>query len=117
MEPSPLILVDESICVPLPDQPNNFGSEATRMKVRVGRAVPRICLNAVVKGEYTFMDPSAITNRWLVLCFLSVLQAAEVSCLNRQAAKFARGGAVLLAILSDEILLDPAQHREFQKLT
>lgn len=117
MKPSHLILVDESPCAFLSEQPNSSGAETTRMKVRVGRSVPRIRLNAIINGEYTIMDPAAITDRWLALCFLSVLRAADVSCLNRQAGSFAREGAVLLAVLPDEILLDPAQHREFQILT
>lgn len=116
MKSSPLILVEESPCASLSDQPNNFGTEAMRMKVRIGRSVPRIRLNTVIKGEYTIMDPTAIADRWLALCFVSVLLPADVSCLNSQAASFAREGAVLLAVLPDEILLDPAQHRVFQIL-
>lgn len=118
MKPTPLILVGECLCVPLADQPHNSReTETTRMEVRVGRPVPRVRLNAIIKGEYTMIDPETINDRWMALCFLPLLQAADVSCLNRQAASFAREGATLLALLPDEILLDSAQHRQFEKLT
>ena len=118
MKPTPLNLVCECLCVPLADQPHNSReTETTRMEVRVGRPVPRVRLNAIIKGEYTLIDSETITDRWLALCFLPLLQATDVSCLNRQAASFVREGAMLLALLPDEILLDSAQHRQFEKLT
>jgi alkyl hydroperoxide reductase subunit AhpC len=117
MKPLPVILVDESACVPLPEQPQDFWAQQPWMKVRVGRSVPRFRLNAVINGEYTHIDPATITDRWLALSFLSVLQAADTDCLNRQAVRFARAGAVLLAVLPDEILLDSAQHQKIQNLT
>jgi alkyl hydroperoxide reductase subunit AhpC len=118
MKPTPLILVDEPLSVPSADQSNdNPWAEVRRLKVRVGRPVPQVRLNAILRGEYTVMDPDAISDRWLALCCLPLLQAADVSCLNRQAGSFARVGAMLLALLPDEILLDSAHHREFKQLT
>ncbi|MET0515031.1 MAG: redoxin domain-containing protein [Nitrospiraceae bacterium] len=118
MKSTPLSLVEESLCVPATDQSHKIPwAEATHMKVRVGWSVPRVRLNAVIEGEYTVMEPAALADRWLALCFLPLLQPADVRCLSRQAGSFAREGAMLLVLLPDEILQDPEQRLKFQKLT
>lgn len=92
-------------------------AESRRMKVSIGKPVPRLRLTAVVKGDYQHLDPSAVADRWLVLCFPASLGAVDLLCLDRQASCFARAGAVLLGVVSDELLLQPAAHRMLQNVT
>lgn len=88
-----------------------------RMTVSIGKPVPRLRLTAVVKGDYTYLDPATVTGRWLVLCFPASLRAVDLLSLNHQASYFARAGALLLGVASDELLLQPFHHRQLQNLT
>ena len=92
-------------------------SERGRIKASIGRPVPRLRLTAVVNGDYTRLDPAVVANRWLVLCFPASLRAVDLLCLNHQASYFARGGALLLGVVSDEMLLQPFHHRQLHNLT
>jgi alkyl hydroperoxide reductase subunit AhpC len=91
-------------------------SERRPMKISIGKPVPRLRLTAVVNGDYTHLDPAVVTNRWLVLCFPSSLRAVDLLCLNHQASYFARTGALLLGVVSDQMLLQPFHHRQLQNL-
>lgn len=92
-------------------------AESRRMKVSIGKPVPRLRLTAVVKGDYQHLNFSAIADRWLVLCFPASLGAVDLLCLDRQASCFARAGAVLLGVVSDDLLLQPFSHRVLQNVT
>jgi alkyl hydroperoxide reductase subunit AhpC len=91
--------------------------EGRSMKVSIGKPVPRFRLTAVVNGDYTHLDPALVADRWIVLCFPAALQAVDLLCLNHQASYFARAGALLLGVASDELLLQPFHHRQLQDLT
>ena len=91
-------------------------SEGRSMRVSIGKPVPRFRLTAVVNGEYTHLDPAVVADRWIVLCFPAALKAVDLLCLNHQAAYFARAGALLLGVASDDMLLQPFHHQELQRL-
>jgi alkyl hydroperoxide reductase subunit AhpC len=92
-------------------------SERKSMRVAIGKPVPRLRLTAVVSGDYTHLDPGVLANRWLVLCFPASLRAVDLLCLNHEASYFARVGALLLGVASDQMLLQPFHHRQLQDLT
>ena len=108
--------VDQGASVPQ-NQPRVCVAERKSMKVSIGKPVPRFRLTAVVNGDYTHLDPEVIANRWLVLCFPASLRAVDLLCLNHQASYFARVGALLLGVVSDQMLLQPFHHRQLQDLT
>lgn len=116
MKSSPLIMANRTIDVSLPGEPHGFGRAAVRMRVHVGRPVPRVRLHAIIQGAYTIVDQAAVIDRWLALCFVSGMGEAEVGCLNRQAGSFARAGAVLLAVAPEGAFLNSAYYRECQAL-
>jgi alkyl hydroperoxide reductase subunit AhpC len=87
------------------------------MKVSIGKPVPRFRLTAVVNGEYTHLDPAVLADRWIVLCFPAGLRAVDLVCLNHQSAHFARTGALLLGVASNQMLLQPFHHLQLQRLT
>lgn len=92
-------------------------SEGRSMKVSIGKPVPPFRFTAVVNGEYTHLNPVVVADRWIVLCFPATIQAVDLLCLNQQASYFARAGALLLGVASDELLLQPVHHRRLQELT
>jgi alkyl hydroperoxide reductase subunit AhpC len=108
--------VDPSVTAVLPKELHPGRGVAGR-RVVVGKPVPRLRLTAVVKGEYTHLDPDVIRKRWIVLCFPASLRAVDLLCLNHQAAYFAKAGALLVGVASDRLLLQPFHHRQLYNLT
>jgi alkyl hydroperoxide reductase subunit AhpC len=90
--------------------------ERRRMTVSIGKAIPKLRLSAVVKGEYRCLDPDLIAGRWIALCFPASLQTDDLICLNSQATFFSRAGAVLLGVVSDRMLLQPGAHQEWRDM-
>ena len=117
MKLSPPIHRDRFITAVPETRSHAVPAESRRMSVSIGKPVPRLRLTAVVRGDYQHLDSSAIADRWLVLCFPASLGAVDLLCLNRQASCFARAGAVLLGVVSDELLLQPLPYRVLQTVT
>ena len=86
------------------------------MTVSIGKAVPKLRLTAVVKGEYRCLDPGSVAGQWIALCFLASLRMDDLICLNSQAIFFARTGAVLLGVVSDRMLLQSGSHQEWRDM-
>ena len=91
--------------------------KSAHSRITIGQSVPRIGLMAFVGGRFTYLDPTALTARWMALCFLSSPTAANMTYLNVQAEAFARDGAALLVVLSNISLLRFAQHEDIQAFT
>jgi Peroxiredoxin len=92
----------------------------TRMTPRgltIGQTVPRFSLMAFVRGNYTYLDPAALSGRWMALCFLSSPSTSDMTYVNSQAEAFAREGAVLLVVLSATSLLQLAKQEELKTFT
>ncbi|WHZ21196.1 MAG: hypothetical protein OJF47_000308 [Nitrospira sp.] len=83
----------------------------------IGQAVPRFSLMAFVRGIYTYLDPAALSARWMALCFLSSPSTSNMAYVNSQAEAFAREGAVLLVVLSNTSLLRLAKHEGLKTFT
>ncbi len=91
--------------------------QSAHSRITIGQSVPRIGLMALVGGRLTYLDPTALPERWLALCFLSSPTASNMTYLNAQAEAFSRDGAALLVVLTDISLLRFAQHEGIQAFT
>jgi hypothetical protein len=92
-------------------------SRLIRRRISLGNPVPRLPLLAFVRGQYMRLDPSALSGRWIALCFPGPLHAEAIQCLNVQAEALALEGAVMLLTLSDARLLRLAGRGVLAKLT
>lgn len=87
-----------------------------RRTVSVGQVVPRFPRTAIVNGDCRPLDASLLDDRWIAVCFPRTVNEIQMDRLNQYATRLSETGALVLGVMSDEVLLEPRASGSWRQL-